>query len=1069
MLVSTSNPSHGGPPRISQLLPTVKCSNCNQPVPLNDLVDHVCSAAPPVPSLPTNSGGGLRGRFQGLLTTPAAKPPPAHPIPSPPPSPSRPASPTSPSKASPSDQPRRPSFASSKAGSPPGFQPRSSPLVNFFSDESKDYFSSQQNNSSSSSSVPGPSTSLHAPGKASVSSFRSAMSGQSGSSSGRDTNRDTVVSNSSYGNRDTVSPVGANRPSFVSSPKPHSSSSTSWNVPPKSPSSPALPTQRSPTVSSPLSAPKSPTLPQISPVSPRVPESRTVSSLATLSTPAMASSSSAPAALNSPQAVIPPFSTLGRRPDPISTSRGAVSIPTGSMSALVPPSSGQPFRGPVPPHHASASFSSWSPGIPGRIMTPSIHHEEPDTKIGGEAGMAGVGRRGFAAAARAAFFAHNMGASIGTDNRGPFLDIDAAVRITNTPPLTTTSISPQSAGPVSPAFPFSTSPTSMSHSSSVDNGGFFDKVRIRTPGLGPDSENESAPMDNTLATRAGGFAIPPRSVPTRQKSEDSNTSSSSSALGLAYDRSTTSDSSSRRRAQNSMSGVIEDGSDSECGLAYADSDTDDEYHNQNSRLTIMSDRSKGLRDSRSGATPTPGRRNLGVSPAERPVSSSVYSDDEDEDGGDDDLMHRLELDSSPPSQLYRADSNASVSSSSSAAAIAKALGLSASGNERVPGGYSSLGGPGAPGVARTLSNRSLERAGRNRSATVSTVRSVASDPAGRVRSHTISRADYNQSAMEHAVSPTSPSWPVSVGLRDDGPMSSASRPHHDSSSSSIRGSKMAHRSNTVGVTAPYTIRADAAEKMPKLPARSKTERMSNALHTSDHHKHSSASSSASGFGKKKVKVCVRCDKKVEDGRWISVESPGEAALAERNAEKVEQKNKGVLCERCWKNMYLPKCRRCSLPIEKQAVSSSDGQLKGKYHKDCFNCFTCHKPFPDKIFYVYDGRPLCKYHYHETNESLCAAATCGQPIEGACIVSHAGDKYHPEHLTCEWTGHPKCQERLNGEYWELDGRMLCENHANSGETGEEWEDDRWNTDERRASRAMKRMTRFVDLGTLGDLR
>lgn len=32
-----------------------------------------------------------------------------------------------------------------------------------------------------------------------------------------------------------------------------------------------------------------------------------------------------------------------------------------------------------------------------------------DTKTGGEAGMAGVGRRGFAAAARAAMFAQQMG------------------------------------------------------------------------------------------------------------------------------------------------------------------------------------------------------------------------------------------------------------------------------------------------------------------------------------------------------------------------------------------------------------------------------------------------------------------------------------------------------------------------------------------------------------------------------------------------------------------------------------------------------------------------------------
>ncbi|KAJ3818744.1 hypothetical protein EV361DRAFT_799150 [Lentinula raphanica] len=243
--------------------------------------------------------------------------------------------------------------------------------------------------------------------------------------------------------------------------------------------------------------------------------------------------------------------------------------------------------------------------------------------------------------------------------------------------------------------------------------------------------------------------------------------------------------------------------------------------------------------------------------------------------------------------------------------------------------------------------------------------------------------------------------------------------------------------------------------LPKLPARSKTERGSKALHasTQQHYASPSVASSNDGTGKKKVRLCVRCSKRIEDGRWISIESPG-----------------SVLCESCWKNMYLPKCRRCNRPIEKQAVSSSDGQLKGKYHKDCFNCFTCNKPFPDKVFYVYDGRPLCKYHYHEANESLCAAATCGQPIEGPCAVSHTGDKYHPEHLTCEWDGYPKCEVRLNGEYWELEGRMLCERHA-KGDIGRSSESGRdgGRRIEGEEGRARKRMTRFIDLGALGDLR
>ncbi|KAI0318934.1 hypothetical protein OF83DRAFT_1113004 [Amylostereum chailletii] len=190
-------------------------------------------------------------------------------------------------------------------------------------------------------------------------------------------------------------------------------------------------------------------------------------------------------------------------------------------------------------------------------------------------------------------------------------------------------------------------------------------------------------------------------------------------------------------------------------------------------------------------------------------------------------------------------------------------------------------------------------------------------------------------------------------------------------------------------------------------------------------------------------------------------------------------------------MYLPKCRRCSKPIEKQAVSSSDGQLKGKYHRECFNCHTCNKPFPDKSFYVFDGKPFCEYHYHEMNDSLCAAPSCGLPIEGPCAVSHAGARYHPAHLTCEHISFSsaaassedddsdsdnemrrrigkhgrkpsraggrdrgkRCTARLE-EYWEVDGKMLCERHMKK-----EMEH------HARDERALRRVTRFIDLSEL----
>jgi len=211
----------------------------------------------------------------------------------------------------------------------------------------------------------------------------------------------------------------------------------------------------------------------------------------------------------------------------------------------------------------------------------------------------------------------------------------------------------------------------------------------------------------------------------------------------------------------------------------------------------------------------------------------------------------------------------------------------------------------------------------------------------------------------------------------------------------------------------------------------------------------------------KSRVCIKCDLKIESGRWVRMDN-----------------GKGVLCEECWKNMYLPKCRRCDKPIEKAAVFSSDGQLKGKYHRACFTCAACHTPFPDNTFYVHSGQPLCAFHYHEANRSLCAAPTCGKPIEGACAITYSGDRFHPGCLTCS---QPDCEESLE-EYWEVDGARLCERHARmagalsdygaSDYGGEEAEDvvaalgTSHNYNHGARERAQKRTTRLITLTGTG---
>jgi len=232
---------------------------------------------------------------------------------------------------------------------------------------------------------------------------------------------------------------------------------------------------------------------------------------------------------------------------------------------------------------------------------------------------------------------------------------------------------------------------------------------------------------------------------------------------------------------------------------------------------------------------------------------------------------------------------------------------------------------------------------------------------------------------------------------------------------------------------------DSLSKPPKLPTRSHTSPTLGSGRPESGRGVSSRKRTVS-----KVKICMKCDNTIDNGKWIPMDGGG------------------VLCDKCWKNMYLPKCRRCNLCIEKHAVSSSDGQLKGKYHKECFNCHICQKPFPDKEFYVFEGRPYCAYHYHEANDSLCSAATCGQPIEGPCAVSHAGDRYHPEHLLCEYP-RSKCTERLV-EYWEVDGRMLCDKHAAG--MSEDVDEDEDEEEGEKSARATKRVTRFIDLAGLG---
>ena len=115
------------------------------------------------------------------------------------------------------------------------------------------------------------------------------------------------------------------------------------------------------------------------------------------------------------------------------------------------------------------------------------------------------------------------------------------------------------------------------------------------------------------------------------------------------------------------------------------------------------------------------------------------------------------------------------------------------------------------------------------------------------------------------------------------------------------------------------------------------------------------------------------------------------------------------------------CRGCGELIKGKSVSSADGRLTGRYHKQCFVCKTCQAPFQTADFYVMQNHPYCARHYHELNKSLCKS--CDRGIEGQYLQTDQRLKFHPHCFSCQ-----ECHRILRDDYFEWNGRTLCEQHA-----------------------------------------
>ena len=115
-----------------------------------------------------------------------------------------------------------------------------------------------------------------------------------------------------------------------------------------------------------------------------------------------------------------------------------------------------------------------------------------------------------------------------------------------------------------------------------------------------------------------------------------------------------------------------------------------------------------------------------------------------------------------------------------------------------------------------------------------------------------------------------------------------------------------------------------------------------------------------------------------------------------------------------------KCRGCAQVITGKSVSSADGRLTGRWHKQCFVCKTCKESFPTMDFYVLGNDPYCSRHYHQLNRSLCSK--CDRGIEGQYAETEH-EKFHPHCFNCQ-----ECHLILRDNYYELNGKIYCEQHA-----------------------------------------
>ncbi|XP_035692895.1 LIM and senescent cell antigen-like-containing domain protein 1 isoform X3 [Branchiostoma floridae] len=91
------------------------------------------------------------------------------------------------------------------------------------------------------------------------------------------------------------------------------------------------------------------------------------------------------------------------------------------------------------------------------------------------------------------------------------------------------------------------------------------------------------------------------------------------------------------------------------------------------------------------------------------------------------------------------------------------------------------------------------------------------------------------------------------------------------------------------------------------------------------------------------------------------------------------------------NAMCTRCRGGFGPYEKMV--NSNGEL---YHEKCFVCAQCFQPFPDGLFYEFEGRKYCEHDFHMLYAPCCGQ--CGEFVIGR-VIKAMNNNWHPDCFTC----------------------------------------------------------------------